>query len=76
MSWLTKQTVYCLGEAHFDHDEGTIIMLAGQAKLPDNPFDFTDVSVKEHLTGDWKEKYDAEEFYRLLTVKTEGVIVD
>ncbi len=31
-------------------------MLAGQAKLPDSPFDFTDASVKDHLTGDWKEK--------------------
>ncbi len=40
----------------YDHDEGTKIMLAGQAKLPDSPFDFTDASVKEHLTGDWKEK--------------------
>ena len=39
-----------------DHDEGTKIMLAGQAKLPDSPFDFTDASVKEPLTGDWKEK--------------------
>jgi hypothetical protein len=39
-----------------DHDEGTKIMLAGQAKLPDSPFDFTDASVKESLTGDWKEK--------------------
>jgi hypothetical protein len=40
----------------FDHDEGAKIMLAGQAKLPDSPFDFSDASVKEHLTGDWKEK--------------------
>ena len=39
-----------------DHDEGAKIMLAGQAKLPDSPFDFKDNSVKEHLTGDWKEK--------------------
>lgn len=31
-------------------------MLAGQAKLQDSPFDFKDASVKEHLTGDWKEK--------------------
>lgn len=31
-------------------------MLAGQAKHPDSPFDFTDASVKEHLTGNWKEK--------------------
>lgn len=39
-----------------DHDEGTKTMLAGQSKLPDSPFDFTDASVKESLTGDWKEK--------------------
>jgi hypothetical protein len=39
-----------------DHDEGAKTMLAGQAKLPDSPFDFKDNSVKEHLTGDWKEK--------------------
>jgi hypothetical protein len=39
-----------------DHDEGTKIMLAGQAKHPDSPFDFNDASVKEPLTGDWKEK--------------------
>ena len=39
-----------------DHDEGTKIMLAGQAKLPDSPFDFKDASVKQHLIGDWKEK--------------------
>ncbi len=31
-------------------------LLVGQAKLPDSPFDFKDASVKEHLTGDWKEK--------------------
>lgn len=40
----------------FDHDEGVKTMLAGQAKLPDSPFDFKDASVKEPLTGDWKEK--------------------
>jgi len=40
----------------FDHDEGAKIMLAGQAKLPDSPFDFADASVKEPLTGDWKDK--------------------
>jgi hypothetical protein len=39
-----------------DHDEGTKAMLAGQAKLPDSPFDFIDASVKEPLTGNWKEK--------------------
>lgn len=40
----------------YDNDEGVKIMLAGQAKLQDSPFDFKDASVKEHLTGDWKEK--------------------
>jgi len=40
----------------YDHDEGAKTMLAGQAKLPDSPFDFTDASVKDHLPGDWKEK--------------------
>lgn len=39
-----------------DHDDGTKKMLALQAKNPDSPFDFKDNSVKEHLTGDWKEK--------------------
>jgi hypothetical protein len=40
----------------FDHDEGAKIMLAGQARHPDSPFDFSDSSIREHLTGDWKEK--------------------
>lgn len=31
-------------------------MLAGQAKLPDSPFEFKDNSVDDHLTGDWQEK--------------------
>ncbi len=39
-----------------DHDGGAKIMLAGQAKLQDSPFDFKDNSVKQHLTGDWEEK--------------------
>lgn len=51
---MAKQRVFISFD--FDNDEGTKIMLAGQAKLPDSPFDFTDASVKEALTGDWKEK--------------------
>lgn len=39
-----------------DHDEGAKIMLVGQAKFLDSPFDFKDNSVKDHLTGDWKDK--------------------
>ncbi len=40
----------------YDNDSEIKILLAGQAKLPDSPFDFKDASIKEHLTGDWKEK--------------------
>ena len=40
----------------YDNDQGAKVMLAGQAELPDSPFDFTDASVKDHLAGDWKEK--------------------
>ena len=50
----TKKRVFISFD--YDHDEGAKIMLAGQAKLDDSPFDFTDASVKDHLTGDWKEK--------------------
>jgi len=50
----TKKRVFISFD--FDHDEDAKIMLAGQAKLPDSPFDFKDASVKEPLTGDWKEK--------------------
>ena len=39
-----------------DHDEGTKRMLAGHADLADSPFEFKDASVKQHPTGDWKEK--------------------
>jgi hypothetical protein len=40
----------------YDHDEGAKILLAGQAKLADSPFDFTDASIREPLSGDWKDK--------------------
>jgi hypothetical protein len=40
----------------FDHDEDLKNLLAGQAKNPDSPFEFTDWSVKEAMTGDWKGK--------------------
>lgn len=49
----TKKRVFISFD--YDHDEGAKIMLAGQAKLPDSPFDFKDASVKQHLPGDWKE---------------------
>lgn len=40
----------------YDNDDGAKIMLAGQAKLEDSPFDFEDAAVQEYLTVDWKEK--------------------
>ena len=40
----------------FDHDSDLPIMLAGQAANPDTPFEIKDRSIKEPLTGDWKEK--------------------
>ena len=40
----------------FDHDEDLRTMLAGQARHPDSPFEIKDRSLKEPLTGDWREK--------------------
>ena len=40
----------------YDHDEDLRNLLAGQAKHPDSPFEIVDRSIKEPLTGDWKEK--------------------
>ncbi len=51
---MAKQRIFISFD--YDHDEDIKIMLAGQAKLGDSPFDFIDASVKEPLTGDWKEK--------------------
>lgn len=54
---MAKQRVFISFD--YDHDLDTKTMLVGQAKLPDSPFDFTDASVRDHLTGDWKEKVKA-----------------
>jgi hypothetical protein len=43
----------------YDNDSGLVVLLAGQAKNNDSPFDYTDASVKQALTGDWKEKVKA-----------------
>ena len=40
----------------YDHDDDLPIMLVGQATHPDTPFEIKDRSIKEQLTGDWKEK--------------------
>jgi hypothetical protein len=51
---MNKQRIFISFD--YDNDSDIKTMLAGQAKYPDSPFDFTDASVKEHLTGDWKDK--------------------
>jgi hypothetical protein len=43
----------------FDHDEELKNLLIGQAKNEDSPFEIIDMSVKEALSGDWKEKVRA-----------------
>jgi len=40
----------------YDHDADLKMLLVGQSKHKDTPFDIVDASVKEHLTGDWKQK--------------------
>jgi hypothetical protein len=40
----------------FEHDEDLRNLLAGQAKNPDSPFEIRDRSIKEPLSGDWREK--------------------
>jgi len=40
----------------YDHDVDLKNLLVGQAKNDDSPFEITDMSVKEELSGDWKEK--------------------
>jgi hypothetical protein len=40
----------------YDHDEDLRVMLVGQSKNPDSPFELTDRSVKDPMTGDWKAK--------------------
>ncbi len=39
-----------------DHDAALKVLLAGQAKHEDSPFELSDWSLKEPLTGDWKTK--------------------
>lgn len=40
----------------FDHDEDLRNFLVGQSKHPDSPFELADWSVKDPMTGNWKEK--------------------
>jgi len=40
----------------YDHDESLKILLVGQSKNPDSPFEMADFSIKEAITEDWKKK--------------------
>ncbi len=40
----------------FDHDEDLRNLLIGQASHPDTPFEIKDRSIREPLTGDWRDK--------------------
>jgi MTH538 TIR-like domain (DUF1863) len=40
----------------YDNDEKLRILLVGQSKHEDSPFELSDWSLKEELSGDWKEK--------------------
>jgi hypothetical protein len=42
----------------YDYDNDSFLKeaLVEQSKNADSPFEFTDASVKAHLTGDWKDK--------------------
>ena len=43
----------------YDNDEDLRILLFGQSKNPDSPFEIIDYSVREPFTGDWKKKVRA-----------------
>jgi hypothetical protein len=40
----------------YDNDATLKMLFVNQSKHDDAPFDIWDSSIKEHLTGDWKEK--------------------
>lgn len=40
----------------FDRDRGLKDMLAGQAKLPNSPFEFSNWAVSEAISGDWEKE--------------------
>ncbi len=39
----------------YDHDDDLKLLLVGQAKNPDSPFEIADWSIKEPITSNWKE---------------------
>lgn len=38
----------------YDHDDDLKILLVGQSKLPDSPFELADWSIKEAIDSNWK----------------------
>ncbi|MFH0816259.1 MAG: TIR domain-containing protein [Methanobacteriota archaeon] len=40
----------------YDHDLDIKNLLVGQAKNPDSPFEIIDMSIKEAISEDWKDK--------------------
>ena len=40
----------------YDNDARLKDLLVGQSKNEESPFELADWSIKEHMTGDWKEK--------------------
>ena len=38
----------------FDHDSDLKILLVGQARNPDSPFEIVDMSIKEVISDNWK----------------------
>jgi Thoeris protein ThsB, TIR-like domain len=40
----------------YDHVDDLRVLLLGQAENPDSPFEIADWTLKEPLTGNWKEK--------------------
>ena len=40
----------------YDHDDSLKLLLVGQAKNPDSPFELADWSIKEHIDDNWKAK--------------------
>ena len=39
----------------YDHDSDLKLLLVGQAKNNDSPFEITDMSIKEAISKDWEE---------------------
>lgn len=60
----------------FDHDQDLRNLLVGQAKHPGSPFEIADWSIKEPLTGNWREKARARIRSTDLTIVLCGLYTD